>query len=48
MLVLPAKSVTVHITVVFPIGKVPGALLVTDIIRQLSEVAGVPSELVVA
>ena len=37
---LPALSVTVHVTVVVPIGKVAGALLVTPAIPQLSEVTG--------
>ena len=33
-------SVTVHVTVVVPIGKVAGALLVTEATVQLSAVAG--------
>ena len=40
MFALPALSVTVHVTVVVPIGKVAGALLVTEATVQLSEVAG--------
>ena len=40
---LPALSVTVHVTVVVPIGKVAGALLVTEATVQLSEVAGAVS-----
>ena len=43
MFVLPALSVTVHVTVVVPIGKVAGALLVTEATVQLSEVAGAVS-----
>ena len=41
--VLPASSVTVQVTVVLPIGKVPGALLVTEATPQLSAVVGAPS-----
>jgi hypothetical protein len=41
--VLPAASVTVHITVVLPRGKDEGALLVTLNTEQLSEVCGEPS-----
>ena len=40
--VLPFTSVTVHFTVVFPTGKVAGALFVTDATPQLSAVTGVP------
>ena len=40
---LPALSVTVHVTVVVPIGKVAGALLVTEATPQLSAVAGAVS-----
>ena len=39
----PLPSVTVHVTVVFPSGKVAGALFVTEATEQLSSVAGVPS-----
>jgi hypothetical protein len=39
---LPLLSVTVQITVVAPIGKAAGALLVTKATPQLSEVTGVP------
>jgi hypothetical protein len=42
VLVLPAASTTVQVTVVTPIGKVAGALLVTDATVQLSEATGVP------
>jgi hypothetical protein len=41
--VLPAASVTVQVTVVFPIGNVVGALLTTLATEQLSAVIGVPS-----
>ena len=41
-------SVTVQITVVTPIGKAGGALLVTEATPQLSAVVGVPSETPVA
>ena len=40
---LPAASVAVHVTVVFPIGKVAGALLVAVTAEQLSLVTGVPN-----
>ena len=40
---LPALSVTVQVTVVVPIGKVAGALLVTEATVQLSEVVGAVS-----
>ena len=40
--VLPEVSVTVHVTVVVPLGNVAGALLVTVATPQLSEVVGVP------
>ena len=43
MLVLPAASTTVQVTVVTPIGKVAGALHDTDATAQLSAVTGVPS-----
>ena len=46
--VLPAASVTVQVTVVFPIGKVAGALLTTLATEQLSAVIGVPSDTPVA
>ena len=36
------SSVTVHVTVVVPIGKVDGALFVTELMSQLSQVKGVP------
>jgi hypothetical protein len=42
VLVLPAASTTVQVTVVTPIGKVAGALLVTDATAQLSDVTGDP------
>ena len=45
---LPAASVTVHVTVVSPNGKVPGASLVTVSTAQLSAVVGVPSATPVA
>ena len=48
VLIFPLPSVTVQVTVVVPIGKVAGALLVTDATEQLSEVIGVPSEIPVA
>ena len=38
----PALSITVQVTVVFPIGKTLGASLVTDFTPQLSAVVGVP------
>jgi hypothetical protein len=38
----PLLSVTVQVTVVAPIGKAAGALLVTEATPQLSEVTGVP------
>ena len=38
----PLLSVTVQVTVVTPIGKAAGALLVTEATPQLSEVTGVP------
>jgi hypothetical protein len=38
--VLPALSVTVQVTVVVPIGKVAGALFVTEATPQLSPVVG--------
>jgi hypothetical protein len=40
--VRPTVSVTVHVTVVFPSGKVAGALFVTDATKQLSAVIGEP------
>jgi hypothetical protein len=40
--VLPLLSVTVQVTVVVPIGKADGALLLTEAIPQLSPVTGVP------
>jgi hypothetical protein len=42
VLVLPALSTTVQVTVVTPIGKVAGALFVTDATAQLSAVTGLP------
>ena len=45
---MPLLSVTVHITVVSPIGKAEGALLVTDATPQLSVVTGVPRSTPVA
>ena len=41
--VFPASSVTVQVTVVAPIGKVAGALFVTEATPQLSAVVGVPN-----
>ena len=46
--VLPATSVTVQVTVVVPIGKAAGALLVTETNEQLSAVVGVPKATPVA
>ena len=46
--VLPLESVTVHVTVVFPNGKVPGALFVTEATAQLSAVNGDPKTTFVA
>jgi hypothetical protein len=46
--VLPLPSVTVQITVVFPIGKVLGALLLTLTTEQLSAVDGEPKFTLVA
>jgi hypothetical protein len=43
VLVFPAASTTVQVTVVTPIGKVAGALFVTDATAQLSDVTGDPS-----
>ena len=43
VVVLLLLSVTVHVTVVVPIGKALGALLVTLFTPQLSPVIGVPS-----
>ena len=40
--IFPEPSVTVQVTVVFPSGKVAGALLVTEATEQLSPVVGVP------
>ncbi len=40
---LPLPSVTVQVTVVFPNGKVAGALLTTEATEQLSVVVGVPN-----
>jgi hypothetical protein len=42
VLVFPAASTTVQVTVVTPIGKVAGALFVTDATAQLSEATDVP------
>ena len=42
--VLPERSVTVHVTVVAPTGKVAGALLVVEATPQLSDVVGEPSD----
>ncbi len=42
VLVFPAASTTVQVTVVTPIGKVAGALFVTDATAQLSAVTGDP------
>ena len=44
--VFPALSVTVQVTVVVPMGKVAGALLVTDATVQLSAVVGFVNETV--
>ena len=41
-MVFPAASTTVQVTVVTPIGKVAGALFVTDATEQLSAVTGDP------
>src|SRR5687767_5863427 len=41
--VFPPASVTVHVTVVTPVGKTAGASLVKETMVQLSEVTGVPS-----
>src|SRR6185436_13225505 len=41
-LVLPLVSVTVHVTVLVPSGKLAGALLVTEATAQLSPVTGMP------
>jgi hypothetical protein len=38
----PLPSVTVQVTVVFPIGKTAGASLVIEAIEQLSSTVGVP------
>ena len=47
--VFPAASVAIQVTVVFPKGKVDGALFVTVIAPlQLSDVVGVPKETPVA
>ena len=43
--VLPFESVTVHVTVVVPIGNVVGASLVTVATEQLSAVAGIPKSI---
>ena len=45
---MPAPSVIVHITEVFPRGKAEGALLVIDAMLQLSAVIGVPKSTPVA
>jgi hypothetical protein len=42
VVLLPAASTTVQVTVVTPIGKVAGASLETDATVQLSDVTGVP------
>jgi hypothetical protein len=42
VVLFPAASTTVQVTVVTPIGKVAGALLVTDATAQLSAVTGLP------
>ncbi len=42
VLLFPAASTTVQVTVVTPIGKVAGALFVTDATAQLSAVTGDP------
>ena len=44
----PEPSVTVHVTVVIPIGKAKGALFVTEATLQLSVVTGVPKDTPVA
>ena len=41
--VFPFTSVTVHVTVVDPTGKIAGALFVTDAMPQLSAKIGEPS-----
>ena len=43
VLIFPAPSVTVQVTVVFPNGNVVGALLVIVATEQLSLVTGVPN-----
>ena len=48
MAVLPEASVTVHVTVVFPIGNAAGALLATVDPVQLSAKVGVPNGTAVA
>ena len=42
VVLFPEPSVTVHVTVVVPIGKEVGALFVTVATEQLSAVTGVP------
>merc|ERR1711965_59985 len=46
--VFPDPSVTVHVTVVFPSGKVPGALFVGEPTLQLSAAVALPSVTLVA
>lgn len=41
----PELSVTVHVTIVFPIGNTEGALFVIEVMLQLSDVKGIPSEI---
>ena len=48
VLIFPAPSVTVQVTVVEPAGKVVGALFVTEATEQLSAVMGVPKTTPVA
>jgi hypothetical protein len=42
LFVLPCTSVTAHVTVLVPTGKLAGALLVTLATPQLSETVGAP------
>ena len=48
VLIFPAPSVTVHVTVVTPNGKAVGALFVVEATEQLSAVVGVPNATPVA
>ena len=44
MAVLPDASVTVHVTVVDPIGNVEGASFTTEATEQLSDAVALPKE----